>query len=424
MKTGRLVSIVVSVGLLTACSDAFEPNGEQQRDEITEKSLSPQARLNRLKTIRDVARNAGLKNAAMLAGIASAETGLAHCWSEAQWSCKGPWSADCNGSVIAGAGDGPCAWQEGGLGMFQFDAGTFDDTLRRDGAGVLTLGGNIQKAVDFVAKMLINSRYVSVNSRAAALDWLSNVRPGTSAFDQWIKTVTHHYNGCEPNYCSIFWSRFDHYAYHARLVYNDTASDFWTQSNQPERGPQWNAPTTVDALEVWWSRLNDGSYAFKSIAPSRVVMIRYSVDGYVIADDVKRDDDWTAEVENNFPARYRFSSSVPERKVLVEGYDDTGRLVARGVGLLDAIEGTAVYIRQVGSAKYQIGLERAPWSVKTLNVNVDGYQLVDAISGGVDSDRLAVRSDFNALGERTFRLVGKDASGNETFSAVRKFKLE
>ena len=29
--------------------------------------------------------------------------------------------------------------------------------------------------------------------------------------------------------------------------------------------------------------------------------IRYSVDGYVIADDVKRDDDWTAEVENNFP---------------------------------------------------------------------------------------------------------------------------
>ena len=49
MKTGAFVSIVVSVGLLAACSDVFEPTDEAQPNEITEKSLSPQARLDRLK---------------------------------------------------------------------------------------------------------------------------------------------------------------------------------------------------------------------------------------------------------------------------------------------------------------------------------------------------------------------------------------
>ena len=72
----------------------------------------------------------GPDNAALLAGIGEVETNFAHCWSEATWACQGPASASCGGGpVIAGASDGPCSAQQGGLGMFQFDSGTFSQTL-------------------------------------------------------------------------------------------------------------------------------------------------------------------------------------------------------------------------------------------------------------------------------------------------------
>ena len=391
---------------------------------VEQKSLTQDGRRKRLEVIRDVSRESGLANAAMLAGVASAETGLAHCWSEARWSCQGPWSADCNGPVIAGAGDGPCSWQEGGLGMFQFDGGTFDQTLLRDGRGVLTLRGNVTKAVDFVANMLMSSRYVSVSSRAAALNWLSGVRPGTARFEAWIKTVTHHYNGCEPGYCSIFWDRYDHYAYHAKLVYDEVSAGFWSTGQAPQTRPESSHHGgPVDAIELWWSRLNDGSYAFKSIAPSRVHRMRYLVDGYVIADQVSRDDPRTAEIENNFPARYRFSSETMRRQVLVEGLDSSGRVVARGVGLLDAIAGTGVYIRQVAQGVYQVGLERAPGNVASLSVSANGYDLVDSISGRGRSERLAVRSAFTLLGQRDFKLIAYDVDGYPVLSVSRSFEL-
>ena len=33
------------------------------------------------------------------------------------------------GPIIAGGADGPCADMQGGLGMFQFDAGTYQQTV-------------------------------------------------------------------------------------------------------------------------------------------------------------------------------------------------------------------------------------------------------------------------------------------------------
>ena len=92
--------------------------------------LSTAAKQPRYAQIRDAARARGMANAFLLAGIANDETGLAMCWSEATWACQGPSSPDCGGGpVIAGAADGPCSAQQGGLGMFQFDAGTFSDTI-------------------------------------------------------------------------------------------------------------------------------------------------------------------------------------------------------------------------------------------------------------------------------------------------------
>ena len=107
-------------------------------------------KLPRYAVIRDSAQARGIRTGYLLAGIANTETGLAHCWSEATWACQGPPSPDCGGGpVIAGSADGPCSIREGGLGMFQFDAGTFDDTLGRYGNHVLTVDGQIGAAIDY-----------------------------------------------------------------------------------------------------------------------------------------------------------------------------------------------------------------------------------------------------------------------------------
>src|SRR3569833_2340882 len=105
----------------------------------------------RYAAISAAARARGMRNAFLLAGLANDETGLAQCWSVAQRAWQGPSSPDCGGGpVIAGAADGPCSARQGGLGMFQFDAGTYSDTLNRYGNAVLTVDGQIGAAIVFV----------------------------------------------------------------------------------------------------------------------------------------------------------------------------------------------------------------------------------------------------------------------------------
>ena len=178
--------------------------------------------------IRDAAAANGMTEGWLLAGIADAETRMSHCWSELTWACQGPNSPDCGGGpVVAGAGDGPCSLRQGGLGMFQFDAGTFEDTLRREGDRVLYIDGNVAAAVDFVVGMVIRSAYVDgVSNREQAIEWMNGVRIGNGRWDPWIRTVTHYYNGCRPSY-SCWSSRYAHYRDNTTGVYEEMGADFW-----------------------------------------------------------------------------------------------------------------------------------------------------------------------------------------------------
>ncbi len=195
---------------------------------VVSSSLTSAQRRVRAGEIRDAAFGAGIEQGWLLAGIADAETNMSHCHSELTWACRGPNSADCGGGpVVAGAGDGPCSLMQGGLGMFQFDAGTFSDTLRREGDRVLSIAGNTQAAVDFVAAMVIRSAYVpSVDTRAEAIAWMNGVRVGNSRWDPWVRTVTHYYNGCAPSY-SCFTSRYAHYRDNTSGVFSEMGADFW-----------------------------------------------------------------------------------------------------------------------------------------------------------------------------------------------------
>jgi hypothetical protein len=211
--------------------------------------LSASARRERAIAIRDVAAARGITNGALLAGIGDAETGLAHCWSEATWACRGPFSSSCNGPVIAGAGDGPCSIRQGGLGMFQFDGGNFDQTLARDGTGILTLEGNIDHAVDFVLSMVVRSVYSPANDHGQALAWINSIpiQPGHPDYEAWISTVTRYYNGCGPT-ASCWSSRRRRYGDLTNGIFHEMGGGFW--SPRPATPPPPLAPASRECGEL------------------------------------------------------------------------------------------------------------------------------------------------------------------------------
>ncbi len=220
-------AFALTVLVLAGCS-----NDEGRQLGVIEARLTAAERAARLTQIRDAAASAGLRNGVLLAGIAQAETGLAHCWSEAMWACEGPASADCGGGgVIAGAADGPCSSRAGGLGMFQFDAGDYDQTLAREGTRILSVAGNVEAAIDFVVAMVIRSVYVpGVDTREQALAWMETVVVGGTNSTEWIQTVTHYYNGCTPTGCSVYDDRIRSYTNALTTVHDEMGADFWSMS--------------------------------------------------------------------------------------------------------------------------------------------------------------------------------------------------
>ena len=220
MNERHWLSIVVTIAASAACTvgpDAADDSGEPASTPIASVDKAP-----RYVVIRDAAAARGVGTGYLLAGIANTETGLAQCWSEATWACQGPSSPDCGGGpVIAGAADGPCSAQQGGLGMFQFDAGTFADTLAVYGTSVLTVDGQIGHAIDYVTNMVKISAYTTnAETDAKARAWINNFDPNNGALrDQWIKTVLRYYNGCRPEwscwgpryqtYSDGFWAAID-----------------------------------------------------------------------------------------------------------------------------------------------------------------------------------------------------------------------
>jgi hypothetical protein len=190
--------------------------------------LTAALKLERATAIRDIAAQMGLYNGPLLGGIAVSETSLAHCWSEATFACQGPASSSCaGGPVIAGAADGPCSAMQGGLGMFQFDAGTYAQTVAAYGDDILTVEGNTGQAVNFV----VGKVELDI---AGATDWLSAMAfmnnvplvAGDPMMEQWAHLLACRYNGC----CSTSTTcttRANGYRDNAISLASDLGADFW-----------------------------------------------------------------------------------------------------------------------------------------------------------------------------------------------------
>lgn len=236
MTTNRFPGLR-ALGFVTLLACSFVPGcGEEPYDlpgpsiGHTSEALTLAQRKARYEKIRDAVNADGLDGKGYLfAGIAFDETGLAMCWSEATWACKGPNSADCgNGPVIAGSADGPCSAQQGGLGMFQFDAGTYSDTLAKYGNDVLTIDGQVAHAIDFVIRIVKISAYTTnAETDAKARQWILDFDLNNATLrDQWIKTVVNYYNGCPPS-GSCWASRYKTYNEGLQQVVDETGLAYW-----------------------------------------------------------------------------------------------------------------------------------------------------------------------------------------------------
>jgi len=200
--------------------------------------LSADVRHQRLETIRDIAAQGGLYNGALLGGIAVSETQLAHCQSEATYACMGPASPSCGGGpVIAGSADGPCAAMQGGLGMFQFDAGTYAQTLAAYGDDVLTVEGNTALAVNFVVGKVILD-IAGVGDWRAATAWMNQVPlvAGDPVTEQWSHLLACRYNGCCSTSATCT-TRANGYRDNAIAVFTEMGADFWRTADRCAQVP-------------------------------------------------------------------------------------------------------------------------------------------------------------------------------------------
>ena len=196
---------------------------------IDSSELTAEVRRERYRLIRDSAAEMGLYNAALMAGIAISETALAHCQSEATYACQGPASPSCGGGpIIAGAADGPCGDMQGGLGMFQFDAGTYAQTLATYGDSILTIEGNTAQAVSFVAER-VQQNIMGVDDWLGAVGWMNSVpmQGSEPRMQEWASFIVCRYNGCCTTTSATCQMRAAGYRDNAIEAFDEMGAGFW-----------------------------------------------------------------------------------------------------------------------------------------------------------------------------------------------------
>ena len=216
------------LGWLALCLGCACATQAPPETETIEQGLTAEERRARLALIRDAAAEMGVHNAALLAGIAVSETQLAHCWSEATYACMGPASSSCGEApVIAGSADGPCSAMQGGLGMFQFDAGTYADTLATYGDAILTIEGNTAQAVSFVIDRL-PLEVEGTDDWMSAAAFMNGVpmQAGDSTLEAWAQFLACRYNGCCSD-SALCASRAAGYRDNALAMYAEQGAAFW-----------------------------------------------------------------------------------------------------------------------------------------------------------------------------------------------------
>jgi hypothetical protein len=358
---------MLAIAATAACNQV--PEDEEVGESAGE--LTSSQKMPRYARIRDAAAARGIKNAYLLAGIGNDETGLAHCWSEATWACKGPSSPDCGGGpVIAGSADGPCGAQQGGLGMFQFDSGTFTQTLNAYGPNVLTIDGQVQHVINYVIRMVRDSIYTTnAETDDKARAWLNNFDLGNGALrDQWIRTVVRYYNGCQPGW-SCWGPRYQTYSDGLNHAVSDTNGlAFWAAGTSCPTG----SGTTMGAIDAKYRALG-GCGSILGVPKTDERMTPDNVGRYTVFD--RGSIYWTPQTgahEVHGVIRDRWAAVGWETGPL--GYPITDETPAPdGVGRYNVFEHGSIYWTPETGAHEVHGVIRDRWAVEQWETGPLGY---------------------------------------------------
>jgi hypothetical protein len=197
MRIRSLLACILALFTISCGVEMEPPPSEEVMTRID--AVSTEVKRSRSDVIKSYAASRGLTNPVLVAGVANHETGMTQCYSEATHHCPGPNSSECGGPVLAGSGDGVCSLRAGGLGMFQFDAGNYDQTLASYGTGILTVAGNAQKGVDTVIAKVRACPNRGFATDADAIAFMNSARVGTPAYEDFITAMAWCYNGCTPS---------------------------------------------------------------------------------------------------------------------------------------------------------------------------------------------------------------------------------
>jgi hypothetical protein len=153
---------------------------------------------------------------------------------------------------------------QGGLGMFQFDSGTYAQTVATYGDSILTIEGNTAQAVNFVVVR-------AQQDIASAKDWLTSVawmnevemKSGTATMEEWADFIVCRYNGCCST-SSTCTTRRTGYRDNAIDAFTEMGAEFWDTSG---RCPALPADGIIDQRSEcyiaggdprYWRRLTGG----------------------------------------------------------------------------------------------------------------------------------------------------------------------
>jgi hypothetical protein len=218
---------VLSLSLVALGCGAGETQGEAEDTASFDEALTSTQKRAVCDHIKTVATNRGITNPLIVSGVPNHETGLVQCWKDATWACQGPHSNYCGGPVIAGSGDGPCSQQQGGLGMYQFDAGTYAQTLAAYGNGVVELDGAIDKGINtIIQKVWHCSGTPSFNNEAEVVAWMNAAKPGTASYEVFLSAMAQCYNGCQPGW-SCYEPMRTNYRNGAQTLLTAFGNDYW-----------------------------------------------------------------------------------------------------------------------------------------------------------------------------------------------------
>ena len=112
--------------------------------------------------------------------------------------------------------------------MFQFDAGTYDDTIARYGSDIVTVEGNTAAVVPFLVERAIQS-VDGVSSEEDALSWMNAVpvQDGDPEFEAWLYFVAWRYNGCMG--CTSVQEK---YRKATHEVMDEFGAEFWSEAGE------------------------------------------------------------------------------------------------------------------------------------------------------------------------------------------------